>query len=68
MNIDAFQAMVIDNEAGKPRASIRMLKHSDLPDHDVLVEIAYSGLNYKDGFGISGRQKNRAQGSSHCRH
>jgi len=57
MSVDAFQAMVIDNEAGRPTASIKMLKNSDLPDHDVLVEIAYSGLNYKDGLAISGRQK-----------
>src|SRR5258708_178982 len=57
MSIDAFRAMVIDNDAGKPTASIKMLKSSDLPHHDVLVEIAYSGLNYKDGLAISGRQK-----------
>jgi acrylyl-CoA reductase (NADPH) len=57
MNVGPFQAMVIDNEAGKPTASIKMLENSDLPDHDVLVEIAYSGLNYKDGLAISGRQK-----------
>jgi putative YhdH/YhfP family quinone oxidoreductase len=57
MNVGAFQAMVIDNEAGKPKASIKMLEVGDLPDHDVLVEIAYSGLNYKDGLAISGRQR-----------
>jgi putative YhdH/YhfP family quinone oxidoreductase len=57
MNVGAFQAMVIDNEAGKPTASIKTLENSDLPDHDMLVEIAYSGLNYKDGLAISGRQK-----------
>jgi len=32
-------------------------QHSDLPDHDVLVEIAIPGLNIKDGLAISGRQK-----------
>ena len=54
---DGFLAMVIDNDAGKPVASIKTLHESDLPTHDVLVEIAYSGLNYKDGLAISGRQK-----------
>ena len=57
MTIDSFRAMVIDEEDGKPAASIKMLTRGDLPDHDVLVEIAYSGLNYKDGLAISGRQK-----------
>ncbi len=28
---------------------------ADLPDHEVLVEIAYSTLNYKDGLAVSGK-------------
>lgn len=47
--------MVIDNVDGKPKAGIRTLSLSDLPDHDVLVEISYSSLNYKDGLAISGK-------------
>ncbi|SMD11999.1 MDR family oxidoreductase [Rhizobium sp. RU36D] len=54
---DTFSAMVIDTVDGKPRGAIRDLTKSELPDHDVLVEIAYSTLNYKDGLAISGKGK-----------
>src|SRR5690606_2915591 len=33
----------------------------DLPDRDVLVEVAYSGLNYKDGLAISGNRNKVAR-------
>ncbi|HQS07690.1 MAG TPA: oxidoreductase, partial [Xanthobacteraceae bacterium] len=51
---DTFTALVIEDEAGKPKASFKQLTFSDLPDHDVLVEIAFSTLNYKDGLAVSG--------------
>lgn len=46
--------MIVDDD-GKPRAEFRDLKVDDLPDHDVLVEVACSSLNYKDGLAVSGR-------------
>lgn len=49
--------MVIDEVDGKPRGGFRELAESDLPDHDVLVEIAYSSLNYKDGLAVSGKAR-----------
>ncbi|MFG1425295.1 MDR family oxidoreductase [Roseixanthobacter glucoisosaccharinicivorans] len=52
---DTFTALVIEDEAGKPKASFKQLTFSDLPDHDVLVEIAFSTLNYKDGLAVSGK-------------
>lgn len=51
----SFKAMVIDNVDGKTVSGIRHITLDDLPDHDVLVEVAFSSLNYKDGLAISGK-------------
>ncbi|MBV2183758.1 MAG: oxidoreductase [Rhizobium sp.] len=50
-----FTAIVVDTVDGKPKAGFRQLTIADLPDNDVLVEIAYSTLNYKDGLAVSGK-------------
>ena len=52
---DTFNAMVIDAVDGKPKAGFRALSLADLPNHDVLVEIHFSTLNYKDGLAVSGK-------------
>jgi alcohol dehydrogenase/acrylyl-CoA reductase (NADPH) len=52
---ETFTAMVIDAVDGRPKGALRQLSIADLPDNDVLVEIAYSTLNYKDGLAISGK-------------
>lgn len=52
---ETFTAVVIDTVDGKPMAGFRQLTTADLPDHEVLVEIAYSTLNYKDGLAVSGK-------------
>ncbi|MBM7046535.1 MULTISPECIES: MDR family oxidoreductase [Rhizobium] len=52
---DSFRAMVIDTVNGKPEAGFRQLTLADLPDHDVLVEVAFSTVNYKDGLALSGK-------------
>jgi NADPH:quinone reductase-like Zn-dependent oxidoreductase len=46
--------MIVEGE-GKPRAEFRSLSLAELPDYDVLVEVAYSTLNYKDGLAVSGK-------------
>ena len=51
---DPFRALVIEDAEGEPKAAFRELALSDLPDHDVLAEIAYSTLNDKDGLAVSG--------------
>lgn len=51
----SFTALMIEDVEGKPRAGFREIAIADLPDNDVLVEISYSSLNYKDGLAISGR-------------
>jgi alcohol dehydrogenase/acrylyl-CoA reductase (NADPH) len=54
---ETFNAMVIDTVEGKPQADFKSLTQADLPDHDVLVEVAFSTLNYKDGLAVSGKGK-----------
>lgn len=52
---DTFAAMMLEEGKSKPQAGIQQISFADLPDHDVLVEVAYSSLNYKDGLAVSGR-------------
>ncbi|TCT02214.1 MDR family oxidoreductase [Aquabacter spiritensis] len=52
---DRFQAMIVADVGGKPKAAFGTLALSDLPDHEVLVEVAYSCVNYKDGLALTGR-------------
>lgn len=52
---EAFKALLIEDVDGKPKAAFRDLTVADLPDHDVLVEISHSSLNYKDGLAVSGK-------------
>ena len=52
---DHFRALVIEERDGKPVSGFKDLTLSDLPDHDVLVEVLFSTLNYKDGLAISGK-------------
>lgn len=53
--VETFRAMVIDTVDGKPAAAFKEVSVNELPDNDVLVEIAYSTLNYKDGLAITGK-------------
>lgn len=52
---EQFRAMMIVEDNGKSHAEFRYLSVADLPDYDVLVEVAYSTLNYKDGLTVSGK-------------
>ena len=50
-----FNALVLDrNEDKSIRAAIKPLSIADLPDEDVLVDVACSTLNYKDGLAVTG--------------
>ncbi|MFP5414669.1 MAG: MDR family oxidoreductase [Gammaproteobacteria bacterium] len=52
---DTFNALVLDrNEDKTVSANIKRLTLADLPDEDVLVDIAYSTVNYKDGLAVTG--------------
>ncbi|NLS06898.1 oxidoreductase [Rhizobium sp. P32RR-XVIII] len=53
----SFTAMVIDTVDGKMAGRFREVSIDQFPDYDVLVEIAYSTLNYKDGLAITGKAR-----------
>jgi len=55
MSIDTFTALVLEQHDGATHSEVRQLPTSALPDGDVLVRVAYSDLNYKDGLAITGR-------------
>jgi acrylyl-CoA reductase (NADPH) len=42
------------NDEGKVEAGLQTLSLADLPDEDVLIDVAYSTVNYKDGLAITG--------------
>lgn len=52
---DKFTAVVAEEVDGKPKAAFKQLTVADLPAHGVMVEVAYSTLNYKDGLAVSGK-------------
>ena len=54
---DSLTAVMLEEVDGKPKASFQALDAADLPDYDVLVDVAYSTVNYKDGLAITGKGK-----------
>lgn len=52
-----FKALVLDQVDGKTQAEIRELDEAELPEGEVLVDVAYSSLNYKDGLAVTGKGK-----------
>lgn len=55
MTGDTFKALVLEQHDGTVAAAVRDLDRSALPTGEVLVRVAYSTLNYKDGLAITGR-------------
>jgi acrylyl-CoA reductase (NADPH) len=54
---DTFKALVVDQKDGAVQAELRELQPEALPAGDVLVSVAYSTLNYKDGLAVTGQGK-----------
>ncbi|MCX8958591.1 acrylyl-CoA reductase (NADPH) [Erwinia psidii] len=52
-----MQALVIEQAEGKTLANVKILDPNALPAGDVLVDIDWSGINYKDALAITGRGK-----------
>lgn len=50
-----FNAIIAQDVDGKPVASLQTITMADLPDQEVLVQVAYSTINYKDGLAVSGK-------------
>ncbi len=56
MSDDVFRALVVE-EGAERRVELRDVRVADLPAGEVLVRIAYSTLNYKDGLAVTGKGK-----------
>ncbi len=56
-NNDTFKALVVEKEDNNLVAMVKSLKVEDLPEEDVLIQVDYSTLNYKEGLGFANRNK-----------
>ena len=53
-----FNALVLEqSDDGAIDASVQALERERLPEGEVLVSVAYSSLNYKDGLAVTGQGK-----------
>lgn len=52
-----FRALVIEQADGRQIAEVREIEREALPAGEVLVRVAYSTINYKDGMAITGEGK-----------
>lgn len=50
-----FKAIFCEKKDGKHSANLTELDESQLMEGDVLIDVAYSTLNYKDGLAITGK-------------
>lgn len=55
--MDSFKALIVNQQEGLTEAKIQELNQADLPEGDVLISVAYSSLNYKDGLAVTGKAK-----------
>lgn len=56
-NEKTFKALVVEEtNDGEFKKSIQERKVSDLPENDLLIEVHYSSLNYKDAMSASGNK------------
>jgi len=53
--VSTFKALLVNQEDGKFSASIQQISRDALPAGEVLVRVAYSSLNYKDGLAVTGK-------------
>jgi acrylyl-CoA reductase (NADPH) len=53
--VSTFKALLANQEDGKFSASIQQISRDALPAGEVLVRVAYSSLNYKDGLAVTGK-------------
>ena len=52
---ETFRAFMVNQTEGQYSGAFKQLTKADLPDEDVLIAIAYSSLNYKDGLALTGK-------------
>src|SRR5436305_14962115 len=54
LTMSEFKALVLHERDGKVSAKIERLSETALPDGEVIVDVEYSTLNYKDGLILKG--------------
>ncbi|WP_240127559.1 MDR family oxidoreductase [Proteus mirabilis] len=52
-----MKALLVEQHSDKPSAGVQHIDESQLPIHEVIVDVHYSTLNYKDGLAITGKGK-----------
>jgi acrylyl-CoA reductase (NADPH) len=52
---DTFRALVLDRRDNAVTAEIRRLARKELPERSVLVQVAFSSVNYKDALAVTNR-------------
>ncbi len=52
-----FNALVLNQEDKRTIANIEQIDEAQLPEGNVLIDVDYSSLNYKDGLAITGKGK-----------
>ncbi len=55
MTNTTFKGVLVTQQDGKPHAAIQEIPREQLPAGEVLIRVAYSSLNYKDGLAVTGR-------------
>ncbi|NQV80240.1 MAG: oxidoreductase, partial [Alphaproteobacteria bacterium] len=51
---DSFKAILASDVEGKAVAQMTEMRVADLPTEGVLIDVAFSALNYKDGLALNG--------------
>jgi acrylyl-CoA reductase (NADPH) len=54
---ETFRALLVRQQDGQATAAVQNLGLDALPEGEVLLSVAYSSLNYKDGLAITGKSK-----------
>lgn len=55
--MDKFRALLVEQNEGRVQAQFTELPVEALPPGEVLVRVAWAGLNYKDGLAVTGQGK-----------
>jgi len=53
--MSTFKALLLEKNEQSVTATLKELAVNDLPEGDVLISVAYSTLNYKDGLAVTNR-------------
>jgi len=53
--MDSFKGLLVTQPDGKFAASLQQIPREQLPAGEVLIRVAFSSLNYKDGLAVTGK-------------